>query len=42
MARPKHTCEQIIGKLREPEVLVAQGQMVVEVCRRWGITEQTY
>lgn len=36
------TAEQIIGKLREAEVLFSQGSTVVEVSRKLGITEQTY
>jgi putative transposase len=34
--------EQIIGKLREAEVLLSQGLTVVEASRKLGITEQTY
>ena len=34
--------EQIIGKLREAEVLLSQGLTVGEASRRLGITEQTY
>jgi len=36
------TAEQIIGKLREAEVLLSQGSTVGEVSRKLGITEQTY
>ena len=42
MAKRKHTAEQIIGKLREAEVLLAQGQTVAQVSRALGVTEQTY
>ena len=42
MGRKKHTPEQIIGKLREAEVLLAQGQTVPQVSRRLGVTEQTF
>ena len=42
MAKRKHTAEQIIGKLREAEVLLAQGQTVAQVSRALAITEQTY
>lgn len=38
----KHTAEQIINKLREAEVLQANGQSLAEVCRQLEITEQTY
>ena len=34
--------EQIIGKLREAEVLLSQGTTVSEASRKLGITEQTY
>ena len=36
------TAEQIIGKLREVEVLLSQGSTVGEVSHKLGITEQTY
>jgi transposase-like protein len=42
MSKKRHTAEQIIGKLREAEVLLAQGRTVPEVSRSLGITEQTY
>ena len=42
MARKRYTVEQVIGKLREAEIAIATGQMVVEVCRQIGVTEQTY
>ena len=38
----KFTAEQIIGKLREAEVGLAQGKTVPEVFRKLGVTEQTY
>tara|TARA_B100000683_G_scaffold262296_1_gene289200 strand:- start:658 stop:936 length:279 start_codon:yes stop_codon:yes gene_type:complete len=38
----KHTPEQIIAKLREAEVLLAQGETIPKVSRRLGVTEQTY
>jgi len=42
MARKRFSAEQIIVKLREAEVLLAQGQKVKQVCRSLGVTEQTY
>jgi hypothetical protein len=39
MARKKHSAEEIIGKLREAEVLLAQGKKVPDVCRQLGISE---
>ena len=42
MAKKRHTAEQIISKLREAEVLVAKGTKMPQVCRKLGVTEQTY
>ncbi len=42
MARNPHTSEQIIGKLREAEVELAKGTPVAQVCKKIGVTEQTY
>ena len=42
MARRRHTPEQIIRKLREAEVALAQGQTVAQVCKALEVTEQTY
>ena len=42
MGRKHHTVEQIIRKLREAEVELAQGSKTLEVCRKLEISEQTY
>ena len=42
MAKKRFRAEQIIGLLRQAEVELAQGQKATEVCRKLGITEQTY
>ena len=42
MARNKHTPEQVINKLREAEVAIAEGSTVAEAARRIGVTEQTF
>ncbi len=42
MGRKRYTVEQIITKLREAEVELAKGSKTTEVCRRLGISEQTY
>lgn len=42
MARKRFTAEQIIPKLREAEVELARGRTVGEVCKKIGVTEQTY
>ena len=40
--RKHHTPEQIIHLLRQAEVELAGGQPVAQVCRKLGVTEQTY
>lgn len=42
MGRKGHTPEQIIQKLREVEVLVANGSSVADAVRQIAVTEQTY
>ena len=42
MAKKRHTAEQIISKLREAEILLAKGTNMPQVCRKLGVTEQTY
>ena len=42
MARKRHTVEQIIAKLREAEIELAQGAKRPEACRKLGISENTY
>lgn len=42
MARKRYSPEEIIGRLREAEVALAEGATVAEVCRRIGVTEVTY
>ncbi len=42
MAKKRHTAEQIVAKLREAEVLLAKGTKMPQVCRKLGVTEQTY
>jgi hypothetical protein len=41
MARKGYSAEQIIGKLREAEILLAKGQTVGQASHVLGITEQT-
>ena len=38
----RHKPEEIIGKLREAEIVLAQGGTVADACRRIGVTEQSY
>jgi transposase-like protein len=42
MPSKKHKPEEIIGKLREVEIVLAQGGTTAEACRRIAVTEQTY
>lgn len=42
MSRKRYTPEQIIGKLREAEVRLSQGERVGVICRSLGISEQSY
>jgi transposase-like protein len=42
MAKKRFSVEQIIGHLREAEVFLSQGMTVGEICRRIGISEQSY
>ena len=42
MARRRYKPEEIIAKLREAEILLAQGMKVPEVVRELGIHEVTY
>lgn len=42
MARKKHTIESIVAKLREVDVMVANGQTIEEAVRHLGISDATY
>ena len=42
MGTVRFTPEQIIGKLREAEVLLGQGTDIGDAIRKLGISEQTY
>jgi transposase-like protein len=42
MVKKGYTPEQIIGKLREAEILLSQGSSISEASRKIGVTEQTY
>ena len=42
MARKRYTAEQIIGHLRQAEILISQGKTVIEASRHLGVSEQTY
>ena len=42
MPGKRYTPEQIIGKLREAEVLLGQGMTIPLAAKQIGVTEQTY
>jgi transposase-like protein len=42
MARKRHGAEEIVGKLRQVDVLVSQGRSVADAIRAIGVTEVTY
>jgi len=42
MGRKRHTAEEIVAKLRQIDVLTAQGQAVADAIRTIGVTEVTY
>jgi transposase-like protein len=42
MPKKTFTPEQIVGKLRQIEVLVSQGKTVPLACKESGIVDQTY
>ena len=42
MPRRRFTAEQIIQHLREAEVLLSQEKTIAQVCKKIGITDQTY
>jgi putative transposase len=41
MARKRHTAEEIVAKLRQVDVLMAQGRLVADAVRAIGVTEVT-
>jgi transposase-like protein len=42
MRRKRHSAEEIVNKLREAEVGLAEGRSITEVCKQIGVSEQTY
>jgi putative transposase len=42
MARRRHTPDQILGKLRDADVMLADGLPLAEIAKRLEIAEQTY
>ncbi len=42
MPRKTHTAEEIVAKLRQVDVLVAQGQSIATAVKAIGVAEQSY
>jgi transposase-like protein len=42
MARKRYKPEEIVAKLRQVDVLVSQGQAMVDAIRQIGVSEVTY
>ena len=42
MPKKRYNAEEIIHKLREADVLLAQGSTITETCKQLGVTDQTY
>lgn len=42
MRQKRFSAEQIVNKLRQVEVAIAQGRTVAQACNAIGVTEQTY
>jgi putative transposase len=42
MPKKRNSAEQIVTKLRQIEVLVAQGRTIGQACKEAEITEQSY
>ena len=42
MARKRYSAEQIIGHLRQAEMLISEGKTIGEAARQLSISEQTY
>ena len=42
MPKEKHKAEELVAKLRQVDVLTAQGRPVAEAVKSIGVTEVTY
>ena len=42
MKRKRHSAEQIIGHLRDAEVMEAEGKTIAQIVKKLGVSEQTY
>jgi putative transposase len=42
MKRKRHTPEQVVGHLRDAETMASEGLGIAEICKKLGVSEQTY
>jgi transposase-like protein len=42
MPKKANSPEQIINKLREAEIMLSQGTTIALICKKIGVTDQTY
>ena len=42
LARKRYSAEQIIGHLRQAEILISEGKTIIEAARHLGVSEQTH
>ena len=42
MPGKRYSTEQIVAKLREAEKMQAQGKTIAQVCKHFGISDQTF
>jgi len=42
VSRKRYSSEQIIGYLREAEILQAKDSTIPQICKKIGVAEQTY
>ena len=42
MPRKRHSAEQIVAKLRQIDLLVAQGRTIAQACKEAEIAEQSF
>ena len=40
MKRKRHTPEQIVGHLRDAEVMESEGKTVAQICKKLGVSER--
>lgn len=42
MKRKRHNPEQIVGHLRDAEVMASEGKSTAQICKKLGVSEQTF